>query len=128
MDRHDQRSGCLIVAEKGTIYSPDDYGATRQLIGKDVGDIAKPEKTLPRRGGDHDVQQKMEWAEAIKKGDYKIALSNFDYAGMLAEVVLLGNAAVLAGTKVTYDGAKMKFSDPEMDKYLQREYRTGWKL
>jgi hypothetical protein len=71
---------------------------------------------------------KKEWAAAIKKNDPKIALSNFDYSALLTEVVLLGNAAVLAGTKLTYDGTRMKFSDPEMDKYLQREYRTGWKL
>ena len=121
-------SGSLIVAEKGTVYSPDDYGATRELLGKDVADLQMPEKSLTRRGGDNDLQQKKEWAEAIKKNDYKIALSNFDYAGRLTEVVLLGNAAVLAGTKLTYDGTKMKFSDSEMDKYLQREYRTGWKL
>ncbi len=121
-------SGCLIVAEKATLYSPNDYGASSRLIGKDVKDIKAPEKSLTRRGGDNDLEQKKEWAEAIKKSDYKIALSNFDYAGMLTEVVLLGNAAVLAGTKLTYDGAKMTFSDSEMDKYLQREYRAGWKL
>ena len=121
-------SGSLVVAEKGSLYSPDDYGGSRQLIGPDVADVKMPAKTLPRRGGDNDLQQKKEWADAIKKGDYKIALSNFDYAGLLTEVVLLGNAAVLAGTKLTYDGKEMKFGDSQMDKLLRYEYRTGWKL
>ena len=128
--KHDKfsGSGSLIVAEKGTIYSPDDYGASRELIGKDAGDIKTPEKTLPRRGGNNDLEQKKEWAEAIKKGNHKIALSNFDYAGLLTEVVLLGNAAVLAGKKLTYDGKEMSFGDSQMDKLLKYEYRTGWKL
>jgi hypothetical protein len=46
----------------------------------------------------------------------------------LAEVVLLGNVAIRAGKKLTYDGDKMKTGDPEADKFLQREYRVGWKL
>jgi predicted dehydrogenase len=121
--------GSLVVAEKATMYSRDDYGAQRELIGKDAGDVKLPEKTLPRRGGDLDQQQKGEWVDAIRKKEPKIALSNFDYAGVLTEVVLLGNVAVLAGKKLEYDGENMKFTNlPEADKYLQREYRTGWKL
>jgi predicted dehydrogenase len=122
-------SGSLLVGEKATIYSPDDYGATRQLLGKDTRDIKPPkEQRLPRMEGDHDENQKREWVLAIKKKDPKIALANFDYAGLLAEVVLLGNVAIRAGKKLTYDGPKMTFSEPEADKLLKREYRTGWKL
>jgi predicted dehydrogenase len=122
-------SGSLIVAEKATLYSSDDYGATRQLLGKDVKDIRMPEKTLPRRGGNGDLQQKAEWVEAIRKKDARVALSNFDYAGLLTEVVLLGNVAVLAGKKLEYDADNMKFTNmPEANKHLSREYRTGWKL
>ena len=50
---------------------------------------------------------------------------------MLAEVVLLGNVAIKADTKLIYDGAEMKFTGTEpleAEKYLKREYRTGWKL
>jgi len=122
-------SGSLIVAEKATVYSPDDYGARRELLGKDAADVKYPEKTLSRRGGDSDQQQKAEWVDAIRKKDPKIALANFDYAGLLAEAVLLGNVAILAGKKLEYDGEHMKFTNyPEADKFLSREYRTGWKL
>jgi predicted dehydrogenase len=121
--------GSLIVAERATLYSRDDYGNNRELIGKDAGDVKQPEKTLPRRGGGNDQQQKSEWVEAINKKDPKIALSNFDYASMLTEVMLLGNIAVLAGKKLEYDGETGKFTNAsEANKYLGREYRPGWKL
>ena len=61
-------SGSLIVAEKGSLYSPDDYGSQRQLLGKDVKDLKMPEKTLPRRGGDNDLQQKKEWGRGDQEG------------------------------------------------------------
>jgi predicted dehydrogenase len=121
-------SGSLLVGEKATIYSPDDYGATRKLLGPGAGDVKTPEKRLRRRGGDSDLEMKKEWAEAIKKGDYKLALSNFDYAATLTEAILLGNVAIKAGKKLTYDGKPGRFTEPEFDKLLQREYRTGWKL
>jgi hypothetical protein len=121
-------SGSLIIGERAAIYSPDDYGEKREILGKEAGDIKEPEKRFKRREGDHDLNQKKEWVEAIKKNDYKIALSNFDYAGMLAEAVLLGNVAIRAGKKLMYDGQKMTFNDSDADKLLRREYRTGWKL
>jgi predicted dehydrogenase len=123
------KGGSIIVAEKATLYSRDDYGDDRQFIGKDVADIKLPEKSLPRRGGERDNQQKGEWVDAINKKDPSIALSNFDYAGVLTEAVLLGNVAILAGKKLEYDAENMKFTNAsEANKYLSREYRTGWKL
>jgi predicted dehydrogenase len=121
-------SGSLLVGEKATIYSPDDYGATLQFLGEGAKDIKKPEPRFTRMEGNSDENQKKEWAQAIKKGDYKIALSNFDYAGMLAEAILLGNVAIRAGRKLTYDGEKGTFNESDADKLLRREYRTGWKL
>jgi hypothetical protein len=121
-------SGSLLIGAKASIYSPDDYGGSRQLLGKDTKDIKTPEPRLPRLGGNHDRSQKREWVEAIKKNDPKVALANFDYAALLAEVVLLGNVAIRAGKELTYDGPKMTFNDSDADKLLRREYRTGWKL
>lgn len=124
-------SGSLIVAENATLYSPDDYGASRKFIGKAAKDIKMPEKTLPRRGGNGDLQMKAEWFEAIAKNDPSIALSNFEYACPLTESILLGNIAMIANNnkRLVYDAANMKFTGtPEFDKYLSREYRKGWKL
>src|SRR5262249_58290259 len=103
-------SGSLIVAENATLYSPDDYGATRKLISKD----ARPFRPLPRRSTarDNDLQQKAEWVEAIKKNDPTIALSNFGYAAKLTEAILLGNIAMISGggKRLVYDAANMKFT------------------
>jgi hypothetical protein len=122
-------SGSLLIGEKATIYSPDDYGATRELLGKDTKDIKPPEQTIPRlKSRGNDLNQKREWVEAIKMNKPSHALSNFDYSALLAEVVLLGNVAIRAGRPLTYDGPKMTFNETDADKLLRREYRTGWKL
>lgn len=121
-------SGCLVIAENATVYSPDDYGATRQIIGPAAKDLTKFEPKLPRRSVDVDLEMKKEWAEAIKRGTPQHAMSNFEIATMLTESILLGNAAIRAGRKLTYDGKTGTFAEAEANKLLHREYRTGWKL
>ncbi|NBO91030.1 MAG: gfo/Idh/MocA family oxidoreductase [Planctomycetia bacterium] len=125
-------SGSLIVAENATLYSPDDYGATRRLIGQGAKDIKNPAPSLPRRkSNNNDDQQKAEWVEAIVKNDPKIAMANFSYGAMLTESILLGNVAMVVGgnKRLVYDAENSKFTGAsEYDKLLSREYRTGWKL
>ena len=55
---------------------------------------------------------------------------NFDYAGMLAEVVLLGNVAIRAGgKKLDWDGPECRITnDSTANSYLRTEYRKGWSL
>src|SRR5262249_46021710 len=122
-------SGSLVVGENATLYSPDDYGTTRELLGKGAKDVKLPEKSLPRNGGG-DGGQKREWVEAIKKNDPKVALSNFDYAGMLTEAVLLGNVAIRFNKqRLEWDGPKMKVTNvPEANDWVTRKSREGWKL
>ena len=57
-------------------------------------------------------------------------MSNFDYAGMLSEFILLGNVAIRArGTTLHWDGPNMKFPNaPEAERWLKREYREPWSL
>jgi hypothetical protein len=65
--------------------------------------------------------------EAIRGG--KPALCNFDYAGPLAETVLLGNVAYKAGKKLEWDAAALKAKNaPEADRFIRKEYRKGWTL
>jgi len=123
-------SGSLIVGDKGTLYSPDDYGGSRQLLPvRKFAGFVMPKQKLPRHSVNEDEAMKKEWVEAIKKKDPKLALSNFDYAGMLTEAVLLGNVAIKAGKKLMWDGPGFKITnDSDANKLLRREYRTGWKL
>ena len=56
-------------------------------------------------------------------------MSNFDYAGMLTETILLGNVAIVAGKKLEWDGPNLKVTnDADANQLLRREYRKGWTL
>ena len=56
-------------------------------------------------------------------------MSNFDYAAVLTETMILGNVAIVAGKKIEYDGSNMKVTNNEdANRLLRREYRKGWSL
>jgi predicted dehydrogenase len=114
-------SGCLIVGNKGTMYSGSDYGDTYRLLPMEAfRDYRPPQPTLPRSPGHH-----AEWIRACKGG--APAMSNFvDYSGQLAETVLLGNLPVRVGQRVTWDSAKLQASVPAAAQYIRRTYRKGW--
>ena len=89
---------------------------------KKMQEYEKPPKTLPRSVGHY-----KEWVEACKGG--KPAGSNFDFASLVTEVVLLGNIALRTGKKLYWDGPSMEITNvPEANQYLQTEYRQGWTL
>src|SRR5262249_53479541 len=119
-------SGSIMVGDQGWTYSPDDYGGTIRYFPEKP---KAPEPTLPRNNGG-DGGMKKEWAEAIKAKKPQIALSNFDYAAMLTETILLGNVAMkVAGTKLLWDGPNLKFTnETAANKFLHTEYRKGWTL
>jgi predicted dehydrogenase len=124
-------SGSLLVGEKGKLYSPNDYGADFLLMfGRDVtGDVPVAAQSLPRNGrGDGGMKE--EWAKAIKENKPELALSNFGYAGVLTEAVLLGNVAIRAGGKrLEWDGPNFKVAnDSAANEFLRMEYRKGWTL
>ncbi len=122
-------SGSLLVGDKGKLYSPNDYGADCVLLPKkNFEGYKKPQPTLPRNGKD-DLGMKEEWVRAIMENKPEIAYSNFDFAGLLTETILLGNVAMRAGKKLEWDGENMKFPNaPDAEKFLHFEYRKGWTL
>ena len=82
---------------------------------------------VPPQIFDRSVNHYQDWIRGCKGGPKP--LSNFDYAGPLAEAILLGNVAALAGQKLQWDGEAMKATNmPEADKFLRRTYRQGWTL
>lgn len=116
-------SGCLLIGDKGHIFSPDDYGAKFFLLPqKDFADYQGPAETIPRSPGHY-----KEWLDACKGG--KPAFSNFDIAAYLTEIILLGCVAIRAGKKIEWDGPRMKSTNaPEVAKFVHREYRKGWTI
>lgn len=120
-------SGSIIVGSKGFAYSPDDYGANVFFsTGKKTGGDTKPETLPVNNKGDQG--QKDEWVEAIKANKPELALSNFDYAGLLTAAFLLGNVAVRTGKPFEWDGEKGVASIKEAAPLIRREYRKGWDL
>lgn len=128
-------SGALIIGEKGKLYSDDDYG-TRFFLCMHGEDTFKPgnqheaakavPQTLPRIGGGTTAHMK-EWFTMMQTG--APAYSNFEIAGYLAEVILLGCVALRVGEgkRMEWDGPNMKSPNlPESAKFVKRENRAGW--
>ncbi len=113
----------LFIGDKGKMLG---HRLLPEARSKEYG---RPPKVLPRSPGHH-----KEWINACKGGEP--AGSNFDLAGPLTEVVLLGNVALRMGQqlyekglKLYYDGPNMKVTNlPEANKYIHNEYREGWTL
>ncbi len=118
------KSGLLLVGEKGSFFSKDDYGAEHTLLPRGKLDGIKIKESLPRSPGHF-----REWVDAITTGDPSRAMSNFDYAGRLTETVLLGVVALKAGGKIEWDAPAMRVkNNSDADQYLRRDYRQGFTI
>lgn len=118
-------SGSLIIGDKGTLFSPNDYGADYRLLPEDDFEGYKPPTPwLPRSPGHRE-----EWIQAIKEDKPEMCMANFGYAGPLTETVVLGCVAMRAQREIKWDGPNMKITNVEAaNAYLKREYRNGWSL
>jgi hypothetical protein len=117
-------NGRLLVGEKGFILGRTDNVIYPDSCAKEAQEVAQ---SIPRSPGHH-----QEWINACKGG--KPAGSNFDFAGPLAEAVLMGNVALrvklredLTLCKLHWDPDKLKFTNlEEANQFIRREYRPGW--
>ena len=116
-------SGLLLIGEKGSFYSRNDYGAQHTLLPRDkFKGVEQPKQEMPHSPGHF-----KEWVEAIQTNEPKKAFSNFDYAGKLTETVVLGVVALKASGKIEWDAENMKVKNrPDCDKFIHRDYREGW--
>ena len=113
----------LFIGEKGKMLGH------RLIPEPRMKEYAKPPQKISRSPGHH-----AEWLIACKGGP--AARANFDWAGPLTEVVLLGNVALRMekklyekGLKLQYDGPAMKVTNlPEANRYIRDTYRRGWTL
>jgi predicted dehydrogenase len=117
-------NGQLYVGDKGKMLGCRLIPESRQR------EYGKPPRKLERSPGHYE-----EWVIACKGG--KPAGSNFpDHAGILAQVVLMGNIAIrpalkekLLSTKLFWDAEQFKFTNmPEANQYITKKYREGWAL
>lgn len=116
-------NGVLYVGERGMILNNEIYPESLRAS------YSPPVPTIVSSPGHY-----QEWIDACKGGDP--AGSNFDWAGPLTEVVLMGNVALrmelkeqLCNQKLLWNEEEKKFSNlPEANEFFHKEYRKGWSL
>jgi predicted dehydrogenase len=119
-------NGKMLVGEKGFILSNVNNQVFPEACAKEAAAV---EHKIPTSPGHY-----KEWIAGCKGG--KKPGSNFDWAGPLAESVLLGNVALrvqlredLTLARLMWDSEQLKFSNLEdANKFVRREYRAGWTL
>jgi len=126
-------SGCLLIGDKGKLFSPDDYGSEFYVMvgdekeykaGKDHDAVKAVPQTIPRSPGHNE-----EWFRMMRDGTP--AYSNFDIAAYLTEIILLGCVAmrVGVGTRMDWNGPQMKSPNcPQAIQFVRRRNRQGWTL
>lgn len=117
-------SGTLYVGDKGIIFTGTYGDKMHVLPWETMKQIKAPEKSLPRP---KDVFT--DFIQAIQAGHTNTAVS-FEYGTRLTEFAILGNLAQKAGQgrKVEWDGPNMKVKNiPELNAWVKRDYRKGWK-
>ena len=118
-----QVDGVLYVGDRGKIMHASHGGPPSLIPVSRMRGFQRPDKTLPRVKGSHEQN----WIDACKGGEP--ACSNFDYAGPMTEVVLLGNLAVRSKGRLMWDGPNMRVTNNDAaNQYVRRAYRQGWML
>jgi hypothetical protein len=123
--------GCMLVGDKGRLFSADDYAASSMLMLAGEKSFSATEKheaaqavpqTIPRSPGHNE-----EWFRMMRDGTP--AYSNFAIASKLTEIILLGCVALRVGVgkEMKWDAKHLKSPNcPEATKYLRRHNRQGW--
>lgn len=128
MITHD--GGSLVIGSKGTLFTRTWHGGENEkdmfviLPRKEFVDYKLPAPTLPRAPGN---SHHHEWVNACRGGP--MSLSNFGYASVLTESLLLGNVALRVGKKIEWDVVNMRATNcPEADQFIRPEFRKGWEV
>ncbi len=122
-------AGALVIGDKGKIVHASHGAMDWRIVSETkmkqyMGD--RPKASDP--AWPNNLVHVRDWLQACKGGDP--AGSNFDYAGPLSEIAVLGNiASHFPGTKLEWDAKCMTFpNQPQANQYLHFEYRDGWPL
>jgi predicted dehydrogenase len=116
-------NGVLYVGERGVMHHSS-HGGTPEVFPESLrAKAAAVPKTMARSPGHYE-----EWLNACKGGPRPV--SNFDYAGPLTEIALLGVLSLYApGRRLEWDSANLKTPNaPELERFIHPEYRKGWTL
>lgn len=120
-------AGNLFVGEKGIICCGSHGGAPVLLPESRRKEFSLPPATLPRPSGGI----MGDFLRACQAGGGPTFSGFATFAGPFLETLLVAHLAMRAGVgrPVEWDGANMKSTNrPELNQYVQREYRRGWTL
>ncbi len=120
-------AGNLFVGEKGIICCGSHGGAPVLLPESRRMEFSLPPATLPRPSGGI----MGDFLRACQAGGGPTFSGFATFAGPFLEMLLVAHLAMRAGVgrPVEWDGANMKSTNrPELNQYVQREYRRGWTL
>jgi hypothetical protein len=136
-------SGCLLIGDGGSVFSPDDYGTNffvklksdpKFIHYTEHPAMAQYPERIPRnhygKPGENSVfVHAQEWLVAVKENKPEICYSRFDISARLTEIILLGCVSLRAGQKIEWDGRKMAAKNcPQAAQFIQRQDRSGWAL
>lgn len=120
--------GSLVIGSKGTLLTRTWHGGESAkdrfvlLPREKFADYEMPTPSLPRVRSHH-----QEWIDACR-GQGK-TLSNFGYASVLTESLLVGNLALRVGKDLQWDATRMiAVNCPEADQFIKPHFREGWHL
>ncbi len=131
MDRDLTKTGNLFIGTRGIIFMSGDYGdpprlvpESRMLEMREHIKLNLMPKIIKSPG-----HSKEFILAATGKESPDFPKSNFDYAGPMTEVIQLGNVAMRVNKKLTFDAKARKITNiVSANQYLDREYRSGWKV
>ncbi len=118
-EAYKMNSAVLFEGTEGRLIA--DYG-THKLFMQDGKATAPVKPWIENSVAGHHA----EWLTAIRTNG--TTSCHFEYGGNLTEAVLLGNVSYRAGTAFQWDSQAFKTDSAEADRFLKREYRTGWSL
>jgi hypothetical protein len=118
----EQGEGLLFIGDKGTILCGFNGGRPRLIPESAMKAYKQPPKTLPRSPGNE-----REWLDACKGSKSKPG-ANFEFSGMVTETLQLGNVALRAGEKLTWDRPSLKVNVGSAQQFVRPERREGWNL
>jgi predicted dehydrogenase len=118
--------GSLVIGSKGTLFTRTWHGGLDEsdmfqlLPAESFKHYQPPSPTLTRPRSHH-----QEFVDACYgRGE---AHSNFSYAAVLTESLLLGNVALRTGQRIDWDPKRMRARGcPEADAFLRPRPRKGW--
>jgi hypothetical protein len=117
-------NGAFLIGDEGVIMHGSHGGAGCKLLpDSKLQELDGPPASIKRVAGHH-----QDWIDACKGGEP--ASSNFDYGGLLTEMVLLGVIAMqVPDTRLAWDSGNMKFTNSDRaNELVKPAYRKGWTL